>query len=442
MGEKDFSYWSTKRPFNLAVKYLHQPWNREGKKALRMLQHVTLATRSFDPDLLNWSSNRMERAREAFEKGDYTLVSSIAQEILTLASVIKNPLNITIDGEGSEWENLDPVYFNPSQAFPPFSEEEWFRDAANLKSVYAINDAENLYLMLEFYGSRPEWLPSIAIDTSGEWSHEDGKEFHITLYRESADLWKVSYTGLTSGSLVPKRTMMEKVSIMSDNVVELRVPLEILGNPRKINMIVWYPCEKIINQDSILKPIMLWGDFEVEMVKWGGPAEFRVTGLSISPIEAQPGEPIMITTKVTNIREVERTYTLSLKINGTTREAKNVTLKGGESLTVMFIITEDVPGIYIVEVDGMVGTFKVTAPKSAEFALTDLTITPTRVGVKQTVTISVEVTNIGEQAGIHSVDLKLNGVVVDTKTVSLKGGESVVVTFQVIIDKLVHSTLK
>ena len=187
---------------------------------------------------------------------------------------------------------------------------------------------------------------------------------------------------------------------------------------------------------------MLWGDFEVEMVKWGGPAEFRVTGLSISPIEAQPGEPIMITTKVTNIREVERTYTLSLKINGTTREAKNVTLKGGESLTVMFIITEDVPRIYIVEVDGMVGTFKVTAPKSAEFALTDLTITPTRVGVKQTVTISVEVTNIGEQAGIHSVDLKLNGVVVDTKTVSLKGGESVVVTFQVIIDKLVHSTLK
>ena len=71
-----------------------------------------------------------------------------------------------------------------------------------------------------------------------------------------------------------------------------------------------------------------------------------------------------------------------------------------------------------------------------KFLVSDLSISPVEAKAKQTITISVKVTNVGEQAGTYSVNLKLNGTLVDSKTVSLKGGESTVVTFQVITDKV------
>ena len=75
-------------------------------------------------------------------------------------------------------------------------------------------------------------------------------------------------------------------------------------------------------------------------------------------------------------------------------------------------------------------------PKPAEFKVTDLNITPAEAEVRQQVTISVKVTNIGEEEGSYTVDLKVDGVVVGSKMVTLARGESTTVTFELAKEKV------
>ena len=67
--------------------------------------------------------------------------------------------------------------------------------------------------------------------------------------------------------------------------------------------------------------------------------------------------------------------------------------------------------------------------KPAEFTSTDLTIEPPEAGAGQPIIVSVNVTNIGEETGTHPVDLIINHIVKETKTIELLGGESKMVEF-------------
>jgi len=67
--------------------------------------------------------------------------------------------------------------------------------------------------------------------------------------------------------------------------------------------------------------------------------------------------------------------------------------------------------------------------KEAEFQVTDLTVYPAEAGVGQPIIISANLTNIGEEAGNYSVNLTINGVVKENKTIQLLGNESRIVDF-------------
>ena len=69
--------------------------------------------------------------------------------------------------------------------------------------------------------------------------------------------------------------------------------------------------------------------------------------------------------------------------------------------------------------------------KKAEFQVTNLTVNPVEAGVSQPIIISANVTNVGEEAGNYSVNLTINGVVKENKTIHLSGGESEIVEFMV-----------
>ena len=71
-------------------------------------------------------------------------------------------------------------------------------------------------------------------------------------------------------------------------------------------------------------------------------------------------------------------------------------------------------------------------PKPAEFRVTDLTISPAEAGVREPITVSAKVTNIGEVEGSYAVKLIINGAVKQTKTVTLAGGASTIIRFEVI----------
>jgi hypothetical protein len=70
-------------------------------------------------------------------------------------------------------------------------------------------------------------------------------------------------------------------------------------------------------------------------------------------------------------------------------------------------------------------------PEPAHFVASGLNITPAEVKAGDNVTISLNVANDGETAGSYTVELKINGNVIDSKTVTLNGGQSEAVSFAV-----------
>jgi len=82
-------------------------------------------------------------------------------------------------------------------------------------------------------------------------------------------------------------------------------------------------------------------------------AEFEVSNLTFYPSEVEAGESVTISATVKNVGGLEGTYTVELKIDGETQETKEVTLGGGESQTVSFMVTKDNLGTYAIEIDGI-----------------------------------------------------------------------------------------
>jgi hypothetical protein len=156
-----------------------------------------------------------------------------------------------------------------------------------------------------------------------------------------------------------------------------------------------------------------------------------VTDLTVIPSEVKTGQPIEISVKVTNAEERERNYTLPLTINGYEEDTETIKLGGGKTGAVVFGVTKDPVGSYVVEVGGLTGTFKVTAPRPAEFEFSGLAVNPTQVEVSNSVTVSVKVKNTGELSGDCTVELKVNGVVEESKKVTLAGGAQTDVNFSV-----------
>ncbi len=74
------------------------------------------------------------------------------------------------------------------------------------------------------------------------------------------------------------------------------------------------------------------------------------------------------------------------------------------------------------------------AKKPAEFTVSDLVITPAEAEVWQEVTVTAKVENIGELEGAHTVTLKIDGVEVETKEVTLAGGTAETIAFTIVRD--------
>jgi len=172
------------------------------------------------------------------------------------------------------------------------------------------------------------------------------------------------------------------------------------------------------------------------------PAELVLSVLSITPEEAELWEGIdvwafKITVNVTNVGEQEGMDKINLRVDGSIVDWRMVKLNGGEQATIIYDVTRGV-GSYTVEVDGLTGGFEVKAPpKPAEFEFSDLRIfypgvIPPEVerGQTVTVTVSIEADNVGELEGSHTVELKVDGEVIDSKGVALEGGVSATVLFE------------
>jgi hypothetical protein len=92
------------------------------------------------------------------------------------------------------------------------------------------------------------------------------------------------------------------------------------------------------------------------------PARFEVTGITATPAAVQPDEPTTISVIVTNAGDLTEAFTVVLKTNDTDEQNKTVTLKGGESQKVSFIVTQGTAGEYSVSIGDLSGKFTVIEP--------------------------------------------------------------------------------
>jgi len=167
------------------------------------------------------------------------------------------------------------------------------------------------------------------------------------------------------------------------------------------------------------------------------PAEFVLSELEASPGDVSAGEAVTVTVNVANIGEVEGSHMVILEVDGEESEGLNVTLEANASTVVSFTIVEYDPGSHGVGVEALTDTFKVLKP--AEFDVSGLSIDPDELEEGGEVTISVSVCNIGEEAGSHTVGLKLDGSMTDDRSLTLEGGADATVSFSVLMGVGTHT---
>ncbi len=160
-------------------------------------------------------------------------------------------------------------------------------------------------------------------------------------------------------------------------------------------------------------------------------ASLVVTDLSITPDEVYIGQTVTISVLVTNTGDFAGSDNLTLTINNVLVETREVTLAGGASQTETFFTSRDVAGTCVVIVDGLSGTFGIKKSALANFTISNLSINPLQVDIGEAVTVSVRVTNTGESSDTYEVNLKIDDVVVDSKRVTLNGGDNVIVPLTV-----------
>jgi hypothetical protein len=168
------------------------------------------------------------------------------------------------------------------------------------------------------------------------------------------------------------------------------------------------------------------------------PAVFTSTSLMVTPTVTAPGEPVSITITVANNSSTAGRHTSILLINGIKEAGVPVDLAAGERRTVNFTVSRESPGVYHIEVDGLAGSFTVTAPETpspAAFLVADLAFDRQQSSPGAVVNLSVTVTNTGGTAGTYTLPLRINGALETEKTVTLAAGESQTIVFSVIRNK-------
>ena len=89
------------------------------------------------------------------------------------------------------------------------------------------------------------------------------------------------------------------------------------------------------------------------------PTTFQITDLEIDPAEVNPGESFLVTANLTNTGDFEDTYTVELRVNNTAKLVTEVTMPAGETAVLRVFGHEEVPGTYILDLNGVTEQFVV-----------------------------------------------------------------------------------
>jgi hypothetical protein len=95
-------------------------------------------------------------------------------------------------------------------------------------------------------------------------------------------------------------------------------------------------------------------------------AEFKISGLAITPGEVGVGKSVTISASLANISAVDGVYESTLNINGIKEATQSVSVPPKSVKTISFTVIKNAAGTYEVDIDGLLkGAFTVVAKATA-----------------------------------------------------------------------------
>ena len=92
------------------------------------------------------------------------------------------------------------------------------------------------------------------------------------------------------------------------------------------------------------------------------PPDFHLSNLEINPSEVDSGEKVVITATIANVGGTQGKYTAELKIDGITSQTEKIIIPAGTDHMLVFKISGDLPGTYMVALGDLTGQFVVKEP--------------------------------------------------------------------------------
>jgi hypothetical protein len=192
---------------------------------------------------------------------------------------------------------------------------------------------------------------------------EDGKVIGLT--------YKLEPEGTTFDPPVTI-TMLYKDDLVPEGIDEDNLAIGYWDNTNN-KWISLEGCEPDSANSTITAPLTHFGTYAIlGYPPKPVPANFMTSSLTIIPTEATPGEEIIISATVSNIGGISGSYNLSLKVNGSILESREMKLDAGNNQVVNFKVIPERVGDYFVDIDGKTGQYTVKEPegKAAELTAT------------------------------------------------------------------------
>lgn len=150
------------------------------------------------------------------------------------------------------------------------------------------------------------------------------------------------------------------------------------------------------------------------------PSDPEVTQTSLSNQETVTGDPVVVAGNVTNTENESQSTTVALTANGEVVDTREIDLEPEETREVTFDYAFDEPGEYALQLNGKpVGNVVV----ERNVQISETTTSDREIEAGESSRITGVATNVGTTSGSITVDLLVNGEVVETERYDVAPGE-------------------
>jgi len=152
------------------------------------------------------------------------------------------------------------------------------------------------------------------------------------------------------------------------------------------------------------------------------------SNLSVSPTNVEAGETVTVNATYRNNGDGWGTETARLTVDRTVVDRRTIALSSGEEETVSFERRMEWPGTYDVGIEGL-GHQSVTV-EGPQVEVSSATVDDDTITAGETATVRATVRNPSDRSLERTLELAVDGIVVDTRTVSIPANGERTVTFE------------